>query len=184
MAEVGLIIAWILITLIGIVVLTTVRSNAKGAPWLPTSRKKIIKMLELADLKPNECLYDLGCGDGRVIVIAARKFGAKAVGIEVDPFRFLWCQFLITALGLRKKVKVIFGDIFKQKYPNADLLFCYLLQSTNDKLEAKLIEELPAETRILSNTFMFSSLPIKKMDAKIGCFLYEVGLKPAEKKNE
>ena len=69
-------------------------------------------MLTLAEVKPGDVVYDLGCGDGRAVATAARRFGAQAVGIEIDPLRYLWCQMLITILGLRRRVKIVFGDFF------------------------------------------------------------------------
>ncbi|NHJ48603.1 MAG: methyltransferase domain-containing protein [Asgard group archaeon] len=149
-------------------------ANKRGAPWLPTRLKKVRKMLELANVQPGETVYDLGCGDGRTIVMAARRFGANAIGIEIDPMRYLWCQFLITILFLRKKVKVIHGDIFEKDISDADVVFCYLLQSTNDKLEEKLVQELSPETRVVSNTFIFRSLPTIATD-KSAIYVYKIG---------
>ena len=151
------------IILLGFITLVSISwPNSRGAPYLPTRLKKVEKMLSMANVQSGETIYDLGCGDGRVLVMAARKFDAKAVGVEIDLFRFLWCQFLITILGLRKKIKVIYGDLFKQDLSKADVIFCYLLQSTNDRLEEKLIQEIKQETRIVSNTFVF--LGLKKIN--------------------
>ncbi len=116
------------------------------------------KMLAIADVGPDDLVYDLGCGDGRIIVSAARRYGARAVGIEIDPFRYLWCQVLIAVLGLRGRVKVIFGDFFNQDLSDADVVTCYLLQVTNEKLEAKLKEDLRPGTRVVSNYFTFPGL--------------------------
>ena len=168
------IIFGIIIPVIFLIVISIIWSVLKGAPWAPTSMKKVRKMLEMADLQPDEILYDLGCGDGRIIVMAARKFGAKAVGVEIGPLRFLWCQFLITILLLRKKVKVIYGDLFKANISDADVVVCFLLQSTNYKLEEKLIEELSPETRIVSNTYVFRYLPLIKKDKNNNLFLYKI----------
>jgi len=71
-----------------------------SAPWVPASMKVVHKMLQLAKVGPEDLVYDLGCGDGRTIITAAREYGARAVGIELDPLRYLWCQFLITVLRL------------------------------------------------------------------------------------
>jgi predicted RNA methylase len=92
----------------------------------------------MTSIKPNEIVYDLGCGDGRVLIMAAKHFNARAIGIEIDPIRFLWCKFRIRLLGLGDKVQVIYGDFFRKNLSNADIIICYLLQNTNDKLQAKL----------------------------------------------
>jgi SAM-dependent methyltransferase len=168
------------IIILGFITLVSISwPNRRGAPWLPTRLKKVRKMLTLANVQPNEVIYDLGCGDGRILVMAARKFGAKAVGVEIDLLRYLWCQFLITILFLRKKVKVIYGDLFKVNISNADVVFCYLLQSTNDKLEEKLINELQPTTRIVSNNYTFHSLP-KIAEDESAIYVYSVGRAPSE----
>jgi predicted RNA methylase len=146
----------------------------KGAPWFPTGKKKVTQMLSLANIQPNEVLYDLGCGDGRIIRMAARKFKAKTVGIEINPFLYLWCQFVITILGLRKKVKIKYGNFFKHDLSNADVVICYLLQETNDKLEEKLLRELKPNTRVISNSFVFNKLPVVSEDTEKGIFIYKV----------
>ena len=165
----------LIIVLVGTIVVFSISwPNIKGAPWVPTRMKKVRKMLTMADIKPGDVIYDLGCGDGRVIVMAARRFKAKAIGVEIDVFRFLWCQFLITILGLRRRVKVVLGDFFKKDLRGADIILCYLLQSTNDRLEEKLLTELEPKTRIVSNTFMFHNLPLIKSDGKSGIYVYEI----------
>lgn len=168
----------ILSTIIGgfIIVFYVSLPTIKGAPWVPTKMKKIQKMLEIAEVQPGELVYDLGCGDGRVLIIAARKFGARSIGIEIDLIRFLWCQFLITILGLRKKIRIIYGDFFKQDLSDADVIFCYLLQSTNNKLEDKFLQEVGPATRIVSNTFMFNGLVLTKVDGYSGLLIYSTGI--------
>jgi predicted RNA methylase len=143
-----------------------------GAPWVPSSLKVVNKMLSLAEVSPNDLVYDLGCGDGRLVVAAAIRFGARAVGIEVDPFRFIWCQILITILGLRKRVKIIYGNFFKKSFANADVVTCYLLPETNTKLEEKFKQELRSGTRIVSNSFIFPGLQYVRQDGDAKLYLY------------
>lgn len=144
-----------------------------GGPWLPTARHKVHRMLQMAQLGPGEVLYDLGCGDGRALVIAARTFGARAVGIEIDPLRYLWCELLITVLGLRKEVRVVFGNIFQQDLSEADVVTCYLLLETNERLEGKLLGELDAQARIVAHDFPFPGLRLVEHDATERLFLYQ-----------
>ena len=143
-----------------------------GAPWAPSSLKKVRKMLELAEVGPGDVVYDLGCGDGRTLVTAARRFNARAVGIEIDPLRYIWCQFLITILGLRGRVKIKFGNFFKQDLSEANVVTCYLLPSTNEKLESKLIEELASDARVVSNDFVFPGLRLAQKDNENNLYLY------------
>jgi SAM-dependent methyltransferase len=158
-----------------IVLLSMAWTQLRGAPWLPTPLRKVEKMLALAELQPNELLYDLGCGDGRILVMAARRFGARAVGIELDPLRYLWCQLLVSVLGLRKRVRIVFGDFFSQDLSAADVVTCYLLQSTNDRLEEKLKNELRRGARVVSHAFTFSALALASSDPKADVYVYTVG---------
>lgn len=133
-------------------------TRSRGAPWAPTPMSLVHKMLTIADVGPGDTVYDLGCGDGRVIITAARRYGAKAVGIEIDPLRYMWCQILITILGLRDRVQIVYGDFFSQDLSAADVVTCYLLQGTNNNLEKKFKKELQPGTRVVSHYFIFPGL--------------------------
>lgn len=130
-------------------------SQILGAPWVPTSYKTVYMMLEMAEVRPGEIVYDLGSGDGRLIIEAARSFGAKAIGIEIDPIRYLWAKIKILVLHLQDDVKVLFGNFFLKDLSNADVVTVYLLQETNNKLMKKLENELRPGTRVVSNAFIF-----------------------------
>jgi SAM-dependent methyltransferase len=147
-------------------------TNRTGAPWVPTPMKKVHKMLQMAEVGPGDVVYDLGCGDGRTIVTAARHYGARAVGIEIDPLRYLWCQVLITVLGLRRRVRVVYGSFYRRDLSEASVVTCYLLQSTNEKLEGKLKRELRPGTRVVSNSFTFPGLRLLRQDSHAGIYLY------------
>jgi len=147
-------------------------TQARGAPWVPTSMREVHKMLAMAEVGPNDVVYDLGCGDGRIIVAAAQRYGARAVGIEIDPLRYLWCQLLITVLGLRGRVHVILGDFFAQDLRDADVVTCYLLQSTNKKLEEKFATELKPIARVVSHDFTFPRLKKVRWDSEDSLYLY------------
>ena len=147
-------------------------TSRRGAPWVPTSMSRVHKMLEMAHVGPDDLVYDLGCGDGRMIVTAARHYGSRAVGVEIDPLRYLWCQMLITVLGLRGRVRVVYGDFFAQDLSDADVVTCYLLQRTNDKLQEKLKQELHPGARVVSNTFTFSGLHRVRQDGEARLYLF------------
>lgn len=146
----------------------------KGAPWFPTRMKKVREMLSLLDIQPGEVIYDLGCGDGRFILRAVRKYKAKAVGIEINIFLYLLCQLLITLLGLRGRAKIHYGNLFKLDLSDADIVICYLLQETNDKLEEKLLTELKPATRVISNSFLFNNIPVVSEDTDKKIYLYRI----------
>ena len=144
----------------------------RGAPWVPTRLRTVRKMLELAEVGQDDLVYDLGCGDGRTLVTAARRYGARAVGIEIDPLRYAWCQALITILGLRDRVRVVYGDFFSQDLSEADVITCYLLDSTNRKLQKKLLCELNPKARVVSHMFAFPELHLLYYDNQIQLYLY------------
>lgn len=151
-------------------------TRSRGAPWAPTPMSMVHKMLTMAEAGPNDLVYDLGCGDGRMIITAARRYGARAVGIELDPLRYLWCQMLITILGLRDQIRIIRGDFFTQDLSEADVVTCYLLQDTNNKLEKKLKRELHPGTRVVSNYFTFPNLHLVRQDKEAELYMYLPGL--------
>ena len=128
----------------------------KLAPYYPTPETVVEQMLKLGGLKSGEKMFDLGSGDGRVVIMAAQKFGADATGIEMDPD--LWKQSMdsIKSQGLEKKARIIKGDIMKQDLSSADMLTVYLLPSSNDKIRPKLEKELKNGTRVVSHDFLFT----------------------------
>ena len=163
----------ILLLIIIVFLISITWTRLWGAPWAPSDMAVVRKMLTMADVKPGELVYDLGCGDGRVLVIAARQFGARAVGIEVDPLRYLWSQIRIHLLGLRGQVRIEYGNFFKHDLSKADVVTCYLLQGTNNKLVEKLNRELSPGTRIISSVYTFPSLSLIHKNKKLKLFLYK-----------
>ena len=166
----------VLFFLVMVFLMSLVSTNSKGAPWVPTSRQVVHTMLRMAGVKTGEVVYDLGCGDGRVLIAAARGFGARAVGVEVDVSRYLWSVFAVTLMGLWKQVRIIRGDLFSVDLREADVVFAYLLQDTNDRLKDKLRRELRPGTRIIANTFVFSGLPLVAVDEQLHLYLYRLGV--------
>ena len=156
-----------LMIIVIIAVVSMMWTNPMGAPWVPSSMKNVHRMLVLANVQPGDVVYDLGCGDGRTIITAALGYKAKAVGIEVDPFRYIWCQIAISILGLRDRVKVIYGNFFNQDLSKADVVTCYLLPETNKKLEDKFHRELQPGTRVVSNAFLFHTVPLSDRNGDI-----------------
>lgn len=150
-------------------------SSLWGAPWAPTSTRKVKKMLEMADLKPGEKLVDLGAGDGRIVIIAARHYQARAVGVEIDPLRCFIANLLIRLFGLQDRAHVCYGDMFEFDIKDADVVSMYLLQSTNQRLKPKLAEELKPGARIVSHNFSFSGWSPVAIDSKRGILLYQIG---------
>ncbi len=163
-----------LFLLIMLFLMSTIWTNSRGAPWVPTPRSVVRRMLSLAQVRPGEVVYDLGCGDGRVLVSAALRFGAKAVGIEIDLSRFLWSLAVITVFGLWRRVRLVRGDLFRQDLREADVVVTYLLQDTNDRLQAKLLREMRSGARVVSNTFRFTDLRLAASDEEYRIYVYRI----------
>jgi predicted RNA methylase len=129
------------------------------------------RMMEMAEVVPEDVVYDLGCGDGRIVLAAARRYHARAVGIEIDPLRYIWCQFLVTILGQRKRVRIIFGNFFNKDLSEADVVMCYLMPDALTKLEKKFKQEMRSGTRVVSNRFAFPTLDKVREDGDARLYL-------------
>ena len=136
----------------------------KLAPYYPTPDTIVQKMLELGQLKAGEKMFDLGSGDGRIVIMAARKFHARAVGIEMDKDLYKQSMDRIRKLGLEKNAKIINGDIFLQDYSSADMITVYLLPNSNDKIQPILEKQLKKGSRIVSHDFEFKNWQPEKVE--------------------
>jgi hypothetical protein len=151
---VGYIVIVILLCII-VIGVSAVWPSLIGAPWVPVSRETARKMLELAQVSHEDVVVDLGSGDGRIIVLAAKEFGAKAFGIEADPLRVLWSRCVIRRHGLHGRVAVIWGNFFTQNLLAATVVMVYQGQEINKRLKSKLAVELKPGTRVVSYSFPF-----------------------------
>ncbi len=123
------------------------------APFVATPVPVVRQMLILAELKPGEMLYDLGSGDGRAVIMAARDFGAKSVGVELREDLAKRALGSIHEGGLEKKAHILQNDIFKVDLSSADVVFLYLTTSANEKIKPKLEAELKPGARIVSHDY-------------------------------
>ena len=110
-------------------------------------------MLALAKPTKNDLVYDLGCGDGRIVVTAAKKFGARGIGVDIDPQRILEANANVKAENVGDRVRIIQGDLFEIDFKDATIVTLYLLPSLNLKLRPKLWRELKPGTRVVSHDF-------------------------------
>ena len=136
----------------------------KLAPYYPTPETIVQKMLQLGELKAGEKMYDLGSGDGRIVIMAAEKFHANAVGIELDKELFRQSVEKIQSLHLQRIAKIINGDILQQDYSSADLITVYLLPLSNDKVRPILDRQLKKGTRIVAHDFEFKDWKPEKVE--------------------
>ena len=148
-------LAWIILIITVASAVFVIWSDLKGAPFVTTPRWAIRRMLDMANVNSDDIVYDLGSGDGRLLFVAAEEYGAKAVGIEIDPLRYLWTRWIIRRKGLLNQVEVHRQNIFTADVSEASVVTCYLLSETNIKLMDKLEDELAPGTRIVSRNFKF-----------------------------
>jgi SAM-dependent methyltransferase len=133
--------------------------------YVPTSPEVVDAMLKLANVNKDDVVYDLGCGDGRIVVAAARAYGAKAIGVDIDPQRISEAKANAKTAGVEGRVKFILGDLFQQDIHDATVVTLYLLNTLNLKLRPKLWKDLKPGTRIVSHAFdMGDWQPEQKQD--------------------
>lgn len=127
--------------------------RAPDVPYVPTTEPAVEAMLKLAKVGRSDVVYDLGCGDGRIVIAAARKFGARGVGIDINPERIAEARANAKKAGVEHLVKFIEQDLFEADIREASVVTLFLLNHVNMKLKPKLLADLKAGTRVVSNTF-------------------------------
>jgi SAM-dependent methyltransferase len=130
--------------------------NAKQAPevpYVPTTQVAVEAMLKLAGVTSDDVVYDLGCGDGRIVITAAKLYGARGVGIDIDPQRIREANENAKKAGVEQLVRFEENDLFKANIREASVVTLFLLTKVNARLRPKLLLELRVGTRVVSNTF-------------------------------
>lgn len=122
-------------------------------PYVPTPQPVVDKMLEIADIGPGDVLYDLGSGDGRIVITAAKEYDARGVGIDIDPERVSEAWQNAEEAGVTDLVTFKEGDLFEADLHEADAVTLYLLPSVNLRLRPKLLDELKPGTPVVSHAF-------------------------------
>lgn len=136
-------------------------------PYVPTHETIVDAMLEMAEVKGDDVLYDLGSGDGRIPIAAAKRFGTRGVGIDLNPQRIKEANENAQKAGVTGKVKFIEGDLFAQDFSEATVLTLYLLPDVNLRLRPKILEMKPG-TRVVSHNYdMGDWLPAKTRTIKL-----------------
>ena len=156
-------ISQIFLAILTIILLKTWFDLIRGeAIFIPLPKNTIRKILKVAKVNKKDLVFDLGSGDGRVLIIAAKEFGARAIGIEKSWILCKITEWKIRKEGLEDKVKIINGDFFKESLKNATVVFVYLSKKVNQKLEPKLKKELKRGTRVVSASHEFENLKLVK----------------------
>jgi precorrin-6B methylase 2 len=127
--------------------------KAPEVPYVPTTQVAVEAMLKLAGVTRDDVVYDLGCGDGRIVITAAKLYGARGVGIDIDPQRIREAHENAKRAGVEQLVRFEENDLFKANIREASVVTLFLLTSVNARLRPKLLQELRPGTRVVSNTF-------------------------------
>ncbi|MDQ3803960.1 MAG: class I SAM-dependent methyltransferase [Acidobacteriota bacterium] len=125
----------------------------KDVPYVPTPQAVVDEMLKLAEVGKSDVVYDLGCGDGRIVITAAKQYGARGVGIDIDPERIRESNENARKAGVADRVKFIQQDLFEADFKEATVVTLYLLPTINLKLRPKLWSDLKPGTRVVSHAF-------------------------------
>jgi len=145
-----------------------------GSPWHPLLPGTIRKILDFADVQPGEKIYDLGSGDGRVLIQAARHYGAKGVGLEIDPVKVWVARKLARWAGVSDRVQIERKNFLDFDFRDADVIYVYLTHQALDKLIPKILPYLKPSTRIVSYRFCLGNRQPSKTNSKQNLFMYRL----------
>jgi len=124
-------------------------------PYFPSTEEAVDGMLKLAGTGPNDVVYDLGCGDGRIVIAAAKKFGARGIGIDIDPAPLRLAVYYARRAGVTDRVRFLRGDLFEADVHEATVVTLFLSEEVNRRLLPKLLRELAPGTRIVAHRYGF-----------------------------
>ena len=152
-------------------------------PYVPTPQPVVDKMLEVAKVGKNDVVYDLGCGDGRIVITAAKERGARGVGIDLNPQRIVEAKANAEAAGVNGQVKFMVGDLFNADFSEATVVTLYLLPDVNRALRPQLWKQLKIGTRVVSHDFdMGPEWPPEKVERVGSKTIYYWTITSAHKK--
>ena len=140
--------------------------------FVPTPNDVVSAMLRLAGVSKKDTVYDLGCGDGRIVITAAQKYGARGVGIDIDPDRVKEATENTRKAGVADRVKIVRGDLFEADISPATVVTLYLLTDLNLKLRPKLMKDLKPGTRVVSHAFTMGDWKPEKTEDVGGTTVY------------
>lgn len=140
--------------------------------YVPTPMPVVNKMLEMAEVKPGNLLYDLGCGDGRIVVTAAKEFGARGIGIDLDPTRIAEAQANAREAGVADRTRFMVADLFDTDFSDADVVTLYLLPELNVRLRPRLWRQLKLGARVVSHDFRMGDWTPERTEHVGGATVY------------
>ena len=128
-------------------------SQIGDAPYHGTPPEVVLAMLQLAELRSGDVVYDLGCGDGRIVIAAVRTAGVRGVCVELHADRLRWARDAAEQAGVKDRIRFVQGDLFEVPIGDASVVTLYLLRAANLRLRPRLLTELRPGTRVVSSTF-------------------------------
>jgi SAM-dependent methyltransferase len=141
------------------------RASVKlDVPYVPTPEAVVERMLRMAKVGKDDVVYDLGCGDGRIVITAAQKYGARGVGYDLNPQRINESNANARKAGVTDRVRFVQGDLFQADLGEATVVTLYLLPDVNMKLRPKLLEELKPGTRVVSHNYGMGNWEARETD--------------------
>lgn len=140
--------------------------------YVPTRQPVVDAMLKLANVDSSDIVYDLGCGDGRIVISAARDYRAEGKGIDIDPQRIEEAKVNAAEANVQDKVEFEVGDLFEADVSEASVVTLYLLSSLNERLKPMLLEQLKPGTRIVSHSFSMGDWEPEKTETVNGATIY------------
>lgn len=150
-------ILWVVVSLVAVPLYAQTQDSSverkKVVPYVPTSPEVVSAMLKLGEVEKKDLVIDLGCGDGRIVVAAAKEHGAHAIGVDIDPERIKEARENAKQAGVTDLVEFRQGDLFDADISKASVVTLYLLPSVNMKLRPKLWHDLKPGTRVVSHSF-------------------------------
>ncbi len=153
--------------------------DSPWSPWWRTSKKIAVVMCKLAKIKKSDVIYDLGCGDGVALVTAAKDYGAKGVGVEIDVFRVLIARLRVFLTHVSGSVTIDQKNFFDVDVSSSTVVFMYLIPKTLKRLKPKLLNELKPGSRVVTFVYRLDYLPLIASDLKNEVYVYEI---PKKKK--
>ncbi|HMR84998.1 MAG TPA: class I SAM-dependent methyltransferase [Niabella sp.] len=154
-----------LLFLVGFVFNSFGQKEGLDVPYVPTPPAVVNAMLDLAKVNKNDVIYDLGCGDGRIIITAAKLYGATGTGVDIDPDRIAEANASAKKEGVTDKVKFVKGNLFNFDFSKASVLTLYLLPTINEMLKPKILSEMKPGSRVVSHAFSMGDwTPDKKIE--------------------
>jgi SAM-dependent methyltransferase len=158
----ALLLSFALVTGLGMIVFAAQYEEGGDVPYVPTPPEVVEAMLKLADVKNTDFVVDLGCGDGRIVVMAAEKFGARGRGVDLNPVRIKEAEANAARAAVTDRVKFVQGNLFDADFKDASVVTLYLLPDVNLKLRPKLLRDLKPGARIVSHSFDMGDWPPEK----------------------